>query len=346
VTDGVLERAVAGDGDSFAELVLPVRGELHAHCYRMLGSVHDADDALQEAMVRAWRGLAGFTGRGSLRSWLYAVATHCCLDAARSRQRRALPMDLGPASTIVDTAPPRTDIAWLGPHPDERYEHREAVELAFVATLQHLPPNQRAALLMSDVLGFTAPEIAEALATSTTAVTSAIQRARTTVASRTVSATPGPAASAGSGVGIGSEGAITHARERRLAAPSAGERAVAAAFADALERGDIDALVARLAVDVTWTMPPMPTWYAGREAVAAFARTVPFSGTCGTWRTVPTTANALPAIACYLDPGNGRFTAWSINAIAVRDDRIAAITTFQDPAHFRLFGLPVVLGGK
>jgi RNA polymerase sigma-70 factor (ECF subfamily) len=318
VTDGVLERAVAGDGDSFAELVLPLRGELHAHCYRMLGSVHDADDALQEAMVRAWRGLAGFTGHGSLRSWLYAVATHCCLDAARSRRRRALPMDLSPASAIVGNAPPRTDVAWLGPHPDERYEHREAVELAFVATLQHLPPNQRAALLMSDVLGFTATEIAEALATSTAAVNSAIQRARATVASR----------------------------ERRLAGPSAGERAVAAAFADALERGDIDALVARLAVDVTWTMPPMPTWYAGREAVAAFARAVPFSGTCGTWRTVPTTANGLPAIACYLSPGNGRFTAWSINAIAVRDDRIAAITTFQDPAHFPLFGLPVLLGGE
>jgi RNA polymerase sigma-70 factor (ECF subfamily) len=315
MTDGVLERAVAGDGDSFAELVGPLRAELHAHCYRMLGSVHDADDALQEAMVRAWRGLAGFSGRGSLRSWLYAVATHCCLDAARSRQRRALPMDLGPSSTVVDTAPPRTDVAWLGPHPDERYEHREAVELAFVAALQHLPPNQRAALLMSDVLGFTAAETAETLATSTASVTSAIQRARTTVGSRTPPA------------------------GRHLAGPTSGERAVAAAFADALERGDIDALVARLATDVTWAMPPMPAWYAGREAVAAFARAVPFSGTCGTWRTVPTTANALPAIACYLNTGNGRFVPWSINAIAVRNNQIAAITTFQTPADFPLFGL-------
>jgi RNA polymerase sigma-70 factor (ECF subfamily) len=313
----VLERAVAGDGDSFAELVAPLRGELHAHCYRMLGSVHDADDALQDALVRAWRGLAGFAGQGSLRSWLYAVATRCCLDAARSRQRRALPMDLGPASTVVDNAPPRTEVAWLGPHPDERYEHREAVELAFVAALQHLPPNQRAALLMSDVLGFTAAETAEALATSTASVTSAIQRARTTVG------TP-----------------PTGSSDRY---PTSGERAVAAAFADALERGDIDALVARLATDVTWTMPPMPAWYAGRDAVEAFARAVPFSGSCGTWRTVPTTANALPAIACYLDFGNGQFTAWSINAIAVRDNRITAITTFQDPAQFELFGLPAQL---
>ncbi|GAB2593834.1 RNA polymerase subunit sigma-70 [Kribbella endophytica] len=317
MTDGVLERAAAGDGESFAELVGPLRGELHAHCYRMLGSVHDADDALQDALVRAWRGLAGFSGRGSLRSWLYAVATHCCLDAARSRQRRALPMDLGPSSTVVDNAEPRADVAWLGPHPDERYEHREAVELAFVAALQHLPPNQRAALLMSDVLGFTAAETAEALSASTASVTSAIQRARTTISSRTLPTSAG--------------------------CPTPGERAVAAAFADALERGDIDALVARLAINVTWTMPPMPAWYAGREAVAAFARAVPFSGTCGTWRTVPTTANAQPAIACYLDSGTGNFAAWSINLIAVQADQITAITTFQDPAYFPLFGLPAQL---
>ncbi|MGC4939127.1 RNA polymerase subunit sigma-70 [Kribbella sp. DT2] len=324
MADRVLELAVAGDDAAFAELVAPLRGELHAHCYRMLGSVHDADDALQDALVRAWRGLAGFSGRGSLRSWLYAVTTHSCLDAARSRRRRALPMDLGPSSTTVVDSPPRTDVAWLGPHPDERYERREAVELAFVAALQHLPPNQRAALLMFEVLGFTADEIADALATSTASVTSAIQRARATAGSRT---------SRTSGASDG----------RDPATPTPGERAVAAAFADALERGDAATLVARLAADVTWAMPPMPAWYAGREAVTAFARAVPLSGTCGTWRTVQTTANALPAVACYLDSGNGHFAAWSVNAIAVQNDRIAAITTFQDPAYFPLFGLPLSL---
>lgn len=308
----VLDRAVGGDGAAFAELVAPLRDELHAHCYRMLGSVHDADDALQEALLRAWRGLAGFTGRGSLRSWLYTVTTHACLDAARSRSRRALPVDLGPASPepVLDAAA-RTDVAWLGPHPDERYEHREAVELAFVAALQHLPPHQRAALLLVDVLGFAVPEVARMMRTSSAAVASALQRARSTV------------------------------ERRRATEPDRHRRAVAAAFADALERGDTAAFVALLAEDVTWTMPPLAAWYAGRTAVAAFARAVPFGGGCGTWRTVATTANALPAVAAYRDAdGSGVCTAWSITAVEVRADRIAGLTTFLGADHVALFALP------
>jgi RNA polymerase sigma-70 factor (ECF subfamily) len=308
----VLDRAVGGDGAAFAELVAPLRGELHAHCYRMLGSVHDADDALQEALVRAWRGLAAFAGRSSLRSWLYTVTTHSCVDTARSRRRRALPVDLGPASTaaVLDGAP-RTDVAWLGPHPDERYERREAVELAFVAALQHLPPNQRAALLLVDVLGFTVPEVASVLAATPAAVASALQRARGTVGA--------PVATA----------------------PDPHRRAVAASFADALERGDADALVALLAADVTWAMPPLAAWYRGPAAVMAFARAVPFSGSCGAWRTVATTANGLPAVACYLDAsGGGVFEGWSITALDVRAGRIAEITSFLGAEHFALFGLP------
>ncbi|MDN5860040.1 MAG: RNA polymerase subunit sigma-70 [Pseudonocardia sp.] len=314
-----LDRAVAGDDAAFAELVAPLRAELHAHCYRMLGSVHDADDALQEALVRAWRGLSGFTGRGSLRSWMYSVATNSCIDAARSRRRRALPVDLGPASSeVVADAAPRSDIAWLGPHPDERYEQREAVELAFVAALQHLPPNQRAALLLFEVLGFSAAEIAELMATSTASVNSALQRARTTV---------GPGMPSGTGP------------------PGRQRRAVAAEFAAAMERGDADALVALLAADASWSMPPLAAWYSGRDTVAAFARAVPLGGACGVWRTRLTTANALPAVVCYHDTaGNGRFTAWSINALDVRaDGSIAAVTSFIGAEHFATFGFPILL---
>lgn len=162
-----LARARGGDDAAFARLVTPLRPELHAHCYRMLGSVHDADDAVQEALLRAWRGLARFEGRSSLRTWLYTVATRTCLDLADARGKRALPVDLGPSSerAVLDQRP-RTDLAWLGPYPDAglpdgpadtRYEQREAVELAFVAACQHLPGNQRAALLLFDVLGFSAP---------------------------------------------------------------------------------------------------------------------------------------------------------------------------------------------
>jgi RNA polymerase sigma-70 factor (ECF subfamily) len=318
VTETVLDRAVAGDDAAFTELVAPLKAELHAHCYRMLGSVHDADDALQDALVRAWRGLSGFAGRSSLRSWMYSIATNSCIDAARSRQRRALPVDLGPASAeVVTDAAPRTDVAWLGPHPDERYEQREAVELAFVAAMQHLPPNQRAALLLFEVLGFSAAEIAEQMATSTASVNSALQRARSTV---------GPGVPGSSGP------------------PDRQRRAVAVEFAAALERGNADALVALLAADASWAMPPLAAWYSGRPTVEAFVRTVPLGGACGIWRTRPTTANGLPAVACYHDVGDGRFTAWSINTLDVRDDgTIAAVMSFLGEEHFVAFGLPTQL---
>jgi RNA polymerase sigma-70 factor, ECF subfamily len=183
-----LTRAQGGDNAAFTRLVTPLRRELHAHCYRMLGSAHDADDAVQEALLRAWRGLARFEGRSSLRTWLYTVATRTCLDLANARGKRALPVDLGPSSerAVLDQLP-RTDVAWLGPYPDAglldapagpeaRYEQREAVELAFAAACQHLPGNQRAALLLFDVLGFSAAEIATMMDTSTTSVNSALDR--------------------------------------------------------------------------------------------------------------------------------------------------------------------------
>ncbi|MET7397273.1 sigma-70 family RNA polymerase sigma factor [Dactylosporangium sp. NPDC005572] len=306
-----LDLARQGDDAAFTRLVEPLRRELHAHCYRMLGSVHDADDALQDALLRAWQGLGGFTGRGSLRSWLYTVATRTCLDLVAARGRRALPMDLGPSSDhAVVGAAPRTDVAWLEP-----YEQREAVELAFVAALQHLPGNQRAALLLFEVLGFSAAEIAGMMDTSTASVNSALARARRLVAERVPPASEHPVP------------------ERRV-------REIVAGYASALERGDADALVALLTADVTWSMPPLPHWYRGLPAVRDFAVRLPLS-TCGSWRHRPAEANGQPAIACYLwDEAARAHTPWSINVLTLRDDRIAEITSFLDPALFARFGLP------
>jgi RNA polymerase sigma-70 factor (ECF subfamily) len=316
--------------EEFTRLVAPLRGELHAHCYRMLGSAHDADDALQEALVRAWRGLDRFEGRGSLRSWLYTVATRTCLDIVERRGRRALPVDLGPSSerAIVDNAP-RADVAWLGPYPFDgatgmapgaRYEQREAIELAFVAAMQHLPGNQRAALLLFEVLGFSVAEIATIMDTSTASVNSALQRARATVAERV----PAPSQ-------LQTLRKLDDARLRRIVTE----------FASALERGDADALVALLTADVTWSMPPLPAWYRGLDATMDFAKHWPLAS-CGSWRHAPVSANGQLAVASYLRrPGDdGPFDAWSINVLTLRGDRIADITSFVGAEHFALFGLP------
>ncbi|MFC0625571.1 sigma-70 family RNA polymerase sigma factor [Kribbella deserti] len=328
-----LARAQAGDGDAFSRLVEPLRPQLHAHCYRMLGSSYDADDALQEALLRAWRGLGRFEGRSSLRSWLYTVATRTCLDAAGARGRRALPIDLGPSSErAVLEGEPVTDVAWLGPYaaiglgddvsPASRYEQREAVELAFVAALQHLPGNQRAALLLFDVLGFSAAEIAAIMDTSTTSVNSALARARRVIAARVPE----------------------HSQQQSLRAiGDVRVREVVAGYATALENGDADLLVSLLTEDVTWSMPPLPSWYAGVEAVMDHAVRVPM--TCGSWQHRATTANGQPALACYLRPtGQDEYVAWSINVLTLRDGRIADITSFIGAEHFHTLGVPVTAG--
>jgi RNA polymerase sigma-70 factor, ECF subfamily len=316
----------------FEREVEPFRRELYAHCYRMLGSVHDADDALQEALLRAWRRLATFEGRGTLRSWLYSIATNACLDLIERRGRRALPVDLGPASerAVVDSAP-LTEVAWLEPFPDARYEQREAVELAFVAALQHLPGNQRAALLLFDVLGYSAAEIAELMATSTTSVNSALARARRIVAEK------------------------MPARTDQQTAAKLGDaklRAVVDAFASAFERHDTAALVELLTEDVTWEMPPQPHWYAGRAAVAEFASSVPLK-LCPSWRHRTISANGQPAVALYLgEHADAEHVAWSINVLTLRGEKVAGIVSFLDTADtgdtantglFEAFGLPRVM---
>ncbi|WNM40344.1 sigma-70 family RNA polymerase sigma factor [Micromonospora halotolerans] len=330
--------AAAGSSDrapvdeaAFTALVAPLRRELHAHCYRMLGSVHDADDALQDALLRAWRGLPTFAGHGSLRSWLYTVTTRVCLDAIAGRARRALPVDLGPASdrAVPDNRPVH-DVAWLGPYPDSglapgpvapgaRYEQREAVELAFVAAVQHLPGNQRAALLLFDVLGYSAAEIGAMLGASTTSVNSALARARRVLAERVPAATQ--------------QRTLRMLDDVRL-------REVVTGYATALENGDADALVALLTEDVTWSMPPMPHWYRGVAAVLDFARSAPL-GPCGSWRHLPAAANGQPAVAGYLRRGGtGRYLPWSVDVLTLRGDRIAGITSFVGAAQVAAFGLP------
>ena len=329
-----LARARGGDGAAFTRLVAPLRRELHAHCYRMLGSVHDADDALQEALLRAWRGLARFEGRSPLRTWLYTVATRACLDLVATRDKRALPTDLGPSSerAVLDQVP-RTEVAWLGPYPDTgladgpvapeaRYEQREAVELAFVAALQHLPGNQRAALLLFDVLGYSAAEIATILGTSTTSVNSALARARRIIAEK------------------------VPARTQQQTLRTVGDarvRELATGFATALERGDADALIALLIEDVTWSMPPLPHWYRGIAAVTDFAVQVPMTR-CPSWRHQLTSANGQPAVAFYLGPDTASpHDAWSITVLTLHGRYIAEITSFLGADHFQPFGLPTSL---
>jgi RNA polymerase sigma-70 factor, ECF subfamily len=299
--------------------ITSLRDEMHAHCYRMLGSTHDADDAVQDAMVRALRGMSSVRTSAAARSWMYTVTTRVCLDTIQQRGRRALPADLGPASPLAVIADaPDTEVAWLTPYPSgpgSRYEVREAVELAFVAALQHLPGNQRAALLLVDVIGYPPIEVATMMGTTLASINSALQRAR-------AASLPRPSEPL-----------------------DARTQALASRYADALQRGDAETLVAMLTKDVTWSMPPLRGWYAGLSAVRDFAERVPI-GSCGRWRHLATTANSQPAMASYLcPPGADVFGAWSIDVFTVRDDRIATITSFIGVEHFAVFGLPEVVVG-
>ncbi|MET9267282.1 sigma-70 family RNA polymerase sigma factor [Amycolatopsis sp. NPDC004079] len=307
---------------AFTRAVAPLRAELRAHCYRMLGSIHDADDAVQEALLRAWRGLSGFEGRSALRTWLYTVATRTCLDLIAQRGRRALPVDLGPSSEQVVLGTPRTDVAWLGPCPDfpaASYEQREAVELAFVAACRHLPGNQRAALLLFDVLGFSAAEIAAIMETSVTSVNSALARARRTISTHVPAGTQ--------------QQTLRTLGDARL-------QELVTGFATALTSGDVDGLVRLLTEDVTWSMPPLPHWYRGRTAVVDFAYQVPMTR-CPSWRFRLTSANAQPAVAFYLGgSATAAHEAWSITVLTLRGDRIRDLTSFLGAEHFPALGLP------
>jgi len=287
----------------------PYRRELLVHCYRMLGSVQDAEDVVQETLVAAWRGFDGFEGRAAVRSWLYRIATNRCLNALRARSRR--PLEPYP-DALLEAVPD------LAAGPAARYDARESVELAFIAALQHLPPRQRAALVLADVLGYRTAEIAELLDTGEGSVKGALQRSRAALRARL------PAA------------------DRVPRPDSAGERALVGRFADAVERGDVAAIVALLTGDAVVTMPPEPLVVRGHDEIAAFLQQrEELRGT--PLRVVPTRANAQPAFACYLPDAQG--VAWprGLFVLALEGDAIAAITWFFDTAVFRHFELPAKL---
>jgi RNA polymerase sigma-70 factor (ECF subfamily) len=328
----LLEAARRGDANAYGRLVGPYRAELHAHCYRMLGSVQDAEDALQETLLRAWRGLRGFEGRSSLRSWLYKIATNACLKAIERRPKRVLPIDYAPASDPHDgPAEPVTESVWLEPYPDERlgleggllgpdarYEQREGVELAFIAALQHLPARQRAVLILRDVLGYSARETAEALDTTPVSVDSALQRAHKTVNERL------PKQSQQATLRAVGDDALSDLVERYVAA---------------WERNDVDAVVAMLTEDATMTMPPLPSWYSGRDAVAMFLRSTPLSG-AKRWRLIPARANGQLAFGKYIwDEETHAFMPHGVNVLTLRGAQIEEITAFLTPDAFRRFGL-------
>jgi RNA polymerase sigma-70 factor (ECF subfamily) len=317
----LLETARAGDESAFANLFEPYRGPLHAHCYRMLGSVHDAEDAMQEVSLRAWRALARFEGRSSLKSWLYTIATNTCLNQIEKRPKRVLPVDYtGAADPHGGPGEPVVESVWIEPYPDEtldvedglagpeaRYEQRESVELAFIAALQLLPANQRAALILREVLGFSAQEVADALGTTVASVNSALQRARKTVEERVPEQSQ-------------------QATLRTLG--DAELRAIVERYMKAWETGDVDTVMEILAEDATFAMPPLASWFGGEESIRIFLEGWPLSG-AWRWRPIPTRANGQPALAFYAwDEDERAYLPFALNVLTFRGDRIADVTAF------------------
>ncbi len=302
--------------DEFGTLVEPHRRELRAHCYRMTGSYDEAEDLVQETFLRAWKNIGGFQGRSSLRTWLYRIATNACLDALDGRTRRILPDEL--------TGEPPADVAWLQPYPepDAAAVSRETIELAFLVAVQHLPPRQRAVLILRDVLGWPAAQTADLLDASVASANSALQRARATLRE--------------------------HLPERRLdwtpGEPTGPERAVVRRYMDALERADLAAVADLLAEDVRATMPPFPQWFQGRDAnLAALAASWdPASPNyVGRFRTVATRANGRPAVAGWTTFDGVEYRAFAVGVLRIEGERVVELTAFHDPHLFPAFGLPM-----
>jgi RNA polymerase sigma-70 factor, ECF subfamily len=329
----LLEAARQGDERAFSQLIGLHRGPLHAHCYRMLGSVQDAEDALQETLLNAWRALPRFQGRSSLKSWLYKIATNACLKTIERRPRRVLPIDYGPAADPHDpAAPPLLESVWIDPYPhagievedrhnspEVRYAQRESLELAFIAALQHIPARQRGVLILRDVLAFSAKEVAEMLEMTPGAVDSALQRAHKTVDERLPEQSQQDTLQA-----IGDEKV----------------RELVDGLVDAWERADVEAVVAMLADQATIAMPPQPTWYRGRDPVATFLRAVAFAPGVR-WRLLPVSANGQLAFGEYRwNETSRRFVGRAVMVLTIRDALIADITAFGSPQLFPHFGLP------
>jgi RNA polymerase sigma-70 factor (ECF subfamily) len=328
-----LAAARGGDQREFSGLTEPYRHELQLHCYRILGSLQDAEDIVQETLLRAWRRLETYEGRAPLRAWLYKIATNACFDALAKRPRRVLPAaQSAPADPRQPFAPPITEAIWLEPYPDDlidaaeagpeaRYSLRESVSLAFLAALQSLPPRQRAVLILCDVLDWRASEAAQMLDVTISAVNSALHRARVTMKKN------------------------YHARGREslpALMPDSALRSLLERYVQAWEAADIDGLVKLLREDATLSMPPLPTWYAGREAIIAAAREKIFAGDArGRWLMRSIRANRQPACAVYQRDETGVYRAFGISVLTIEQDQVTDIITFIDPALFRRFGLPL-----
>ncbi|MGI8688516.1 MAG: RNA polymerase subunit sigma-70 [Thermomicrobiales bacterium] len=325
-----LAAAQAGEDGAFAALTLPHEREIHVHCYRMLGSLADADDALQETLLRAWRNLDHFAPRAPFRAWLYRIATNVCLTMLARRARRGEvvlslpeegePMHLDPyPDHLLDALAPTP------PGPEAIVEQDESVELAFVAAVQFLPPRQRATLLLRDVIGYPAAEVAAMLATSVAGVNSALQRARATLERERLA------------------GRVTRAHSQTSTVT---EQALVRRLADAWHAADVPSIVALLTEDALLTMPPLPDRYVGRAAIGAFLATVPGGGRLDRFRFVPTRANRQPAVAGYCRDGNaGAYYPHAVMVLAIEDGAIASLVRFADPSLFARFGLPTTLDG-
>jgi RNA polymerase sigma-70 factor (ECF subfamily) len=317
----LLARAKRGDEAAYRRLIEPHRSELHAHCYRMLGSVYDAEDALQDAMLRVWRFLPRFEGRSSLRSWLYKIATNACLDAIQKRPKRVLPVDYRSAADgSTPPGEPAVESVWIEPYPDEqlgledgyaspdaRYERRESVELAFIAALQHLPATQRAVLILREVLGFSAAEVSESLETTVASVNSALQRARKAV----------------------DEKLPEQSQQETLR--SLGDenlRELVERYVEAWERSDVDAVVSMLTEDAAITMPPLATWYSGHDGIRTWLGLSPLSGRFR-WKHLLTHANGQPAMAAYhWDEAEQAYTPFALGVMALRADKVLEVDYF------------------
>jgi RNA polymerase sigma-70 factor, ECF subfamily len=317
--DRLIQAARKGDEVAFAGLLEPYRRELHAHCYRMLGSIFDADDALQDASLRAWKALPRFEGRSSLRSWLYTIATNTCLTQIQRRPKRVLPVDYGPAADpLAGPGQPITETVWIEPYPDTdledglagpeaRYEQRESVELAFIAALQHLPASQRAVLILREVLGFSAKEVAESLDTSVASVNSALQRARASIEERAPDR--------------GQQQTLRTLGDEEL-------EEIVRTYVDAWERNDVEAVVALLAEDAAISMPPLASWFGPRDEFADFLRRFPMSGSIQ-WRMRITTANGQPAFGAYAwDEEAQAYLAFALNVLTFSGDKITDVVAF------------------
>ena len=329
MTADLIARAQAGDGDAFRQLTEPLRRELQVHCYRMLGSFQDSEDALQETLLAAWQGFKGFEGRASLRTWLYQVATNRCLNARRSASRR--PAKEWDVPKVEPPEPTRLgEVLWLEPYPDAllegainiplgpeaRYEQTQSISLAFVTALQVLPPRQLAVLVLRDVLGFQASEVADMLGSTVESVNSALKRARASLERRWLGAA---------------------AVDTPPAPDSGSEDEIVAKFVSAWESADLDALVALLTDDVFMSMPPMPFEYEGRDFVARFCASIFDSGR--RFDLVPTRANGQPAFGAYVRAPDGISHGVGLYVLALTTDRICALTRFENSV-LPWFGLP------